>query len=153
MSINREIYITMAIYSVFCRAWLIKANTGLRMSSVFLKLNLCRIVPTSRGVSNPLATSHTFEQLMYMFKQLGSWLVSKAVSKYQRVVSKCYFPMSKLAENRTIYWVIHGHHLSTVCCYVHMSIRNLLSLKCFPLGQKHPFWACKRLYKHDLWPI
>ena len=33
------------------------------------------------------------------------WLVSRAVSKYQRVVSKWYFPMTKLAENWTIYSV------------------------------------------------
>ena len=52
------------------------------------------------------------------------WLVSRALSMYQRVVSKWYFPMSKHAENRTIYSVNQGHHLSTVCFYVHMSLRN-----------------------------
>ena len=33
------------------------------LSSVFKKLNLCPVVPASRGV-NPLATSHTFQHLL-----------------------------------------------------------------------------------------
>ena len=65
MSINKKTYNTMAI--LFSGDCLFKAKIG-RYNLVFKKLNLCPVMPASRGV-NPLATEmekHTNVQTMFV---------------------------------------------------------------------------------------
>ena len=73
MSINKQSSTLLSQnYQYFAQVDYFKERQVLdwfKFSRNYISVQLCQPLE----VSNPLATSHTFEQLKYMFPQLGSW--------------------------------------------------------------------------------